>query len=175
WLTWWNARGAGASIARHVGYFLAWPGMDAEAFLGTRRGIQKPERREWAVALLKTGVGTFTVFSAAQLDPTVDSAACWIRIAGVVLFLHLGAFHLVSCLWRGAGIDAQPIMNRPLAATSVSDFWARRWNTAYHDLAHRYIFVPLSRWFGAALAMVIAFTVSWLVHELVSTVPARCA
>jgi hypothetical protein len=172
WLRWCRAAGTGASIVRHVGYFLAWPGMDAEAFLADQLLAPKPARSEWTMALLKTSIGVVVVFCAGQF-PAAGAPACWIGIAGIVLFLHFGVFHLLSCIWRRAGVDAPPIMDRPLAATSVNDFWARRWNTAYRDLVHRYIFLPLSRWLGAALAMVGAFAVSGLVHELVITVPAR--
>jgi hypothetical protein len=172
WLTWCRSVANRASISRHLGYFLAWPGMDADAFLGNRSGIQKPARREWAMASFKTCAGAFMVLCAAQML-TAGSVACWIGIMGIVLFLHFGLFHLLSCFWRRAGVDAQPIMDRPLPSTSVNEFWARRWNTAYRDLAHRYIFFSMSRWFGAAIAMVIVFAVSGLVHELVITVPAR--
>ncbi len=34
-------------------------------------------------------------------------------MTGIVLLLHFGTFHLLSCLWRTAGIQAVPIMNRP--------------------------------------------------------------
>jgi len=171
WLTWCNTAGTGTSVARHAGYFLAWPGMDAEAFLEGRTYDQMPARGEWSVAWLKTCAGAFAVCGAAQFA-TAGGPACWIGIAGIVLVLHFGIFHLLSCIWRRAGVDAAPIMDRPLAATSLNDFWARRWNTAYRDLVHRYIFRPLSRWLGPTLAMVIGFAVSGMVHELVITVPA---
>jgi hypothetical protein len=172
WLTWCNAATKRALVARQVGYFLAWPGMDAEAFLQNRPNFQKPARREWALAWLKTFTGAFVVFGAGQFA-AVGKVACWTGLTGIVLFLHFGVFHLLSCFWRRAGVDASPIMHRPLATTSVSDFWARRWNTTYRDLVHRYIFQPLSRWLGAALAMVIGFALSGMAHELVITVPAR--
>jgi hypothetical protein len=172
WLTWCNAAGIGASVARQLGYFLTWPGMDAERFLPNRPDIKKPAHREWAMAWLKTALGAAIVFCAAQYAK-LGTPACWFGIAGIVLFLHFGVFHLLSCTWRRAGVDAPPIMDRPLAATSVNDFWARRWNTAYRDLVHRYVFVPLSRLLGPILALVVAFATSGLVHELVITVPAR--
>jgi hypothetical protein len=52
----------------------------------------------------------------------------------LVLVLYFGSFHLLSCAWRSAGVDAHPLMNWPLAAESVSEFWGRRWNTAFRDL-----------------------------------------
>ena len=54
----------------------------------------------------------------------------------LVLVLHFGSFHLLSCGWRFAGVQARPLMDRPLASASVSEFWGRRWNTAFRDLTH---------------------------------------
>jgi hypothetical protein len=45
---------------------------------------------------------------------------------GIVTTLHFGLFHLIACAWRTAGVDAQSLMNRPLASGSVSEFWGRR-------------------------------------------------
>jgi hypothetical protein len=41
---------------------------------------------------------------------------------GIVMVLHFGAFHLRSCAWWDVGVDAQPLMNRPLTATSLGAF-----------------------------------------------------
>jgi alginate O-acetyltransferase complex protein AlgI len=64
-------------------------------------------------------------------------------------------------------------MDWPIAATSVSDFWGRRWNTAFRDLAHQFAFRPLVRPWGATCALAASFIFSGLVHDLVISVPAR--
>jgi hypothetical protein len=86
--------------------------------------------------------------------------------------LHFGSFHLMSCFYRSIGIDAPPLMNRPTHATSVADFWGRRWNTAYRDLTYQFIFGPLHSRFGAAAAVVVGFTISGIIHDIVISVPA---
>lgn len=91
---------------------------------------------------------------------------------GIVLMLHFGLFHLLSCAWRAAGVDARPIMNQPLASTSVAEFWGRRWNSAFHDLAHRFVFRPLNLRIGPRAAIIAGFLFSGLVHEVVISVPA---
>jgi hypothetical protein len=93
-------------------------------------------------------------------------------MAGIALVLHFGIFHLLSCAWRRAGVDARPLMDWPVASASVSEFWGRRWNTAFRDLTHRFLFRPLVPWLGAGRAAVAAFTLSGLVHELVISIPA---
>jgi hypothetical protein len=48
--------------------------------------------------------------------------AAWIGMIGIILMLHFGSFHALSCFWRMLGIDAKPLMNRPLSSLSVSEF-----------------------------------------------------
>jgi D-alanyl-lipoteichoic acid acyltransferase DltB (MBOAT superfamily) len=87
--------------------------------------------------------------------------------------LHFGSIHLLSCFWRSMGIEARPLMDWPIAATSVSDFWGRRWNTAFRDLAHQFVFRPLVRRWGGTWALAASFVFSAFVHELAISVPAQ--
>jgi alginate O-acetyltransferase complex protein AlgI len=94
-------------------------------------------------------------------------------MVGLVLMLHFGLFHLLSVLWRTAGIDARPLMRAPLRATSVADFWSERWNRAFVDLARPLVLRPLHRPCGLGTATLAVFLASGLLHELVISVPAR--
>ena len=166
-LSW--ARGAKAAGWRWAAYLLLWPGMDARAFL---TGVPKrePETGEWLAAVVKTSIGIgLLVLSRIPETPLL---AGWIAMVGIIFTLHFGSFHLLSCFWRSRGIDAPPLMNRPMAATSVSAFWGRHWNVAFRDLTHRMVFQPLLRWRGARPAMMGGFVFSGLIHELAITVPA---
>jgi alginate O-acetyltransferase complex protein AlgI len=63
-------------------------------------------------------------------------------------------------------------MDDPLRSTSVAEFWGRRWNGAFNDLALGLVFRPLARRFGVSGATLSAFGVSGLIHELVISLPA---
>jgi Membrane bound O-acyl transferase family len=63
-------------------------------------------------------------------------------------------------------------MNAPLLAQSVSEFWRRRWNTAFRDLTYRFLFRPLNARFGPRTALIAGFVFSGLVHELAISIPA---
>jgi alginate O-acetyltransferase complex protein AlgI len=93
-------------------------------------------------------------------------------MAGMVLILHFGLFALVSLGWRALRVDAAPIMDAPLRSTSVAEFWGRRWNAAFNDLALGVVFRPMARRIGPAGATLSAFVVSGLIHEIVISLPA---
>jgi len=89
------------------------------------------------------------------------------------LLAHFGSFHVVALLWRRAGVDAVPIMDKPLLSASLSEFWGRRWNLGFRQLGHEWIFQPLHRKLGVARAGFLVFVLSGLIHDLVISVPAR--
>jgi alginate O-acetyltransferase complex protein AlgI len=158
------------SRKRAAAYLLAWPGMDAERFLTATQGT-RPHFEEVALASGRLALGAVLLFGLARLIPQPQLAG-WIGMVGMVLLLHFGAFHLLSVWWRWIGVDAPPIMNAPLRSTSVGEFWSRRWNGAFNQLALQLVFRPLARRTGTTTATLVAFLVSGLVHELVISLPA---
>lgn len=175
WLTWRNTRVGGASLFRKVGYFVAWPGLDADSFLDSdhRVRVPYPSKAEWLFALGKCVCGLAVLFGAVPLIRGNDAYLVgWVGMIGVVLMLHFGFFHLLSCAWRSAGVAAKPLMNWPLLSTSLGDFWGRRWNTAFRDLTHRFLFRPLTPRLGPRGAVFAGFVFSGLVHDAVISWPA---
>ena len=173
WLTWRRTPRPDVPAWRHLAYLLAWPGMDAAAFLDPRARPPKPPATEWLSAAGKLAVGLAALYGwAARLPPANPYALGWVGMVGLILCLHFGAFHLLSCAWRSIGVDARPLMNRPLASVRLADFWGRRWNTAFRDLTHRFLFRPLTRAFGPRRGLWAGFLVSGLVHDAVISLPA---
>ncbi len=175
WLSWTRTALPASPLARRAAYWLAWPGLDAAAFLRANRSIRDagPNIGEycWAATKLLIGAGLF--WGAARLLPADRELLIgWIGMIGLALMLHFGAFHLLSCLWRSAGVEARPLMQGPSAATSLSDFWGARWNTAFRDLAHRHVYRPLAGRLGPRGATIAVFAFSGVVHDLVISLPA---
>lgn len=176
WLTFSEARRASpsANVTRAGGYLVAWPGMDAPDFLNGGVAIPKPRLIEWIPGVVSVLLGATLFWSGAQfvigMHPLL---AAWIGMTGVILMLHFGLFHLLALAWRAAGVNATPVMRNPARSVSLSEFWGRRWNTAFHELVHRYTFRPLLRKTGAVAALWLVFVLSGLVHELVISLPAR--
>ncbi len=150
WLSWRLAvaEGTATSLGRTCGYLLTWPGMDARAFLDVRRKAIPPQRREWARAAWTLLAGAALVWGLArELPPQWPLVTGWAGIAGFLLVLHFGLFDLVSLAWRSFGVDAGPIMRRPLAARTLGEFWGQRWNRAFRQVAYDGLYRPLvPRW-----------------------------
>ena len=156
-----------------VAWFVAWPGLDARAFFRTQN-VGRPRIREWLFAIAKTCFGGWMLLGVAvAMLPTDQLAAGWAALIGIVFLLHFGSFHLAALFWRSRGRDVKPIMNAPIMATSVADFWSRRWNLAFRDYASPFLFVPLVRRTNPAVAVIVGYTFSGLVHELAISVPAE--
>jgi len=176
WLTWRRTVSAHTPWALQAGYLLLWPGLDADAFLrpstGSRQAL-RPQPEEWILAFGEMLLG-FAFFWAASFVPeNQDILKGWLGLAAVIFLLHFGLFHVLSCCWRQLGRQAAPLMNWPLLSKSVSEFWGRRWNRAFRDVAHRFLFRPLLPRFGAEVALVLVFALSGLIHDLVISVPAQ--
>ena len=201
WLTAWRAlkRFPEPKLSRTLGYFLGWPGMDAEKFL--RRPNQNlmalshqvVDRPALIFAIVKMFGGAVLLFGVARFayQPLL---AGWIGMIGMILILHFGAFQLLAFAWQVAGVDAKPIMDAPLRSKSVSEFWGRRWNAAFNRLALDFVFRPLAGRLGGRsssdaakrsrgsstlhrrgrtkIATLAAFLASGLIHELVTSLPA---
>jgi Membrane bound O-acyl transferase family len=175
WLTWWSARLRIAHPAwRSIAYLVAWPGMDAEAFLDVRQRVPRPASTTWLRPSFETILGVILLWivprSLPQEQPLLRG---WIGMFGLILLLHFGAFHLVALLWQSLGIKAEPIMSAPLRSRSLGDFWGKRWNLGFRQLAHELIFRPLHRKLGADAAGLLVFMISGLIHDLVISLPAR--
>ena len=175
WLTWWKARGQKSHSAwRSAAYLLAWPGMDAEAFLNPSVPAKMPTRRAWIWALLKTVAGVCLIWSVARVIPAQRPLIRgWAGMLGLILLLHFGSFELIALFWQSRGINAKPIMLAPLRSTSLAEFWGKRWNLGFRQFAHDLIFRPLQKKVGPGPASLAVFAASGLIHEAVISLPAR--
>jgi alginate O-acetyltransferase complex protein AlgI len=175
WQTWWQARdhvshGTGRSLA----YLAAWPGMDAETFLNSRNVVPSPQFKEWLWAAVKTLFGILLLWTIARRIPQTQALLRgWVGLFGLIFLLHFGGFHLIALFWQACGIAAQPIMSKPILSKTLSEFWGKRWNLGFRQLAYDLIFRPLHKHIGVAAASLLVFLASGVIHDLVISLPAR--
>jgi hypothetical protein len=173
WWTWWRALSSGVptSTTRSFAYLFLWPGMDARRFLALSPWRKKPALSSWAWAFTKTAFGGVLIWGLARLAGH-GLLAGWIGMVGFIFLLHFGLFAALALFWQQLGICALPLMNCPIAAASLSDFWGKRWNSGFRDIVFGLMFIRLAKRFGATSAAIITFVISGLIHELVITFPA---
>jgi alginate O-acetyltransferase complex protein AlgI len=175
WAVWRKAerRFGRANFACAVGFF-CWPGMDAKSFIDEMRKRQQTQPRAWLAAFTKMLFGAALIWGCVRFfivnQPLL---AGWIGMVGVAFMLHFGFFQMLELVWRRAGVAVEPIMRAPILSQSLGEFWGRRWNIAFSQLAHDFGFMPLRRQLGIAGATLAVFAGSGLIHELVISVPAR--
>jgi hypothetical protein len=173
WATWWKARMATPQETwRSIAYLVAWPGMDAETFLDSSHRAERPPSREWLWASAKTTVGVLLLWLIAR-KATHPLAQGWIGLVGLVLLLHFGSFHVLALFWQSQSIVAKPIMAKPILSKTLSEFWGKRWNLGFRQLAHDLIFRPLHKQIGIGGASLLVFVVSGFIHDLVISLPAH--
>jgi hypothetical protein len=174
--TWSDPRLRQAPAWKQAAYLLGWPGMDVASFLGNVpiSECSTCNSNEWLAATVKAVLGATLLFGVARTIPlNLEYLAGWVGMIGLVLILHFGVFHLLSCFWRSVGAGARPLMNHPVDSKSLSEFWGQRWNTAFRDLTHRFLFRPLSARIGPRWGLFAGFLFSGAVHDLVISVPVR--
>lgn len=166
WAVWWPRR-SGVPVSVSIMWFFLWPGMDP-AWL-KKGGI--PERTRPQRGMVHLLIGVALLCLARFLDHPL--AAAWTAMVGLINAMHFGAFHLLACFWQSQGRCAPLLVDHPLRSRSLTEFWGRRWNTAFHYLSEHIVFRPLLRRIGVNAAMLFVFLASGLVHDLVISVPAR--
>lgn len=173
WWTWWRvaSKGIFTTSARSLTYLFLWPGMDARRFLSLSTWNKKPALSAWAWACTKTVFGGVLVWGLARVAGE-GLLAGWIGMVGFIFLLHFGLFAMLALFWQRQGIDAPPLMNCPIVAASLSDFWGKRWNSGFRDIVFGLMFIRLAKRFGTTSAAIITFVISGLIHELVITFPA---
>jgi hypothetical protein len=170
-VTLWEMRRQGRKMrpGRTAAYVLLWVGMDARDFWGGREG-----NGGWIAAAIpgiaKLGIGALLLWEVAPMFQGV--AAGWIGMVGMVLVLHFGLFHLLAVFWARRGVAVKPIMNRPMCARTLSEFWGERWNRAFSTLMHRFVFRRAVRRAGVVGGMWVVFLASGVIHDLVISGPA---
>src|SRR5262245_23523637 len=98
WLTWRWTPVPAAPAWRHVANLLAWPGLDAKAFLDPDPlpPDHRPGPGEWAFAAAKVALGVGLTWGVTPLVPAgLPVLRGWVGMAGLIFLLHFGSFHLL--------------------------------------------------------------------------------
>ncbi|XP_031125006.1 acyl-CoA--sterol O-acyltransferase 1-like [Ipomoea triloba] len=89
--------------------------------------------------------------------------------------LELMLVAVAAAVRAGTGMEMEPPFNEPHLATSLQDFWGRRWNLIVSNILRPTVYAPvksatgrvLSRKWAVVTAVMATFVVSGVMHELV--------
>lgn len=160
-------------LARWLAFATLWPGMRPALFERPRPALEaRPLLR---AGLLRAAAGALFVLAARLLWSASGSRALAMLalLPGLSLLLHFGAFNLIAGCWRLAGIECGPLFKAPLFATSLGEFWGRRWNLAFSEMTSLAIYRPVSALAGQPVAVLAAFLLSGVLHEIAISLPVR--
>jgi len=152
------------AFGRTLGYWTLWPGMDSRPFAETRPGAGSGLM---AWGLLKMGLGA-ALLTARSGVRAVDLVLVFL---GIGLLVHFGVCDLLAGFWRSRGVTVERLFVNPAASRTLGEFWGRRWNRAFHTVAHEFVFRPVLRRWGGAAGILATFLFSGLLHELLISVP----
>jgi len=96
-----------------------------------------------------------------------------IILSGVSLMLHFGLLNLSASFWRISGVDVQELFKAPYQAKSLKEFWGKRWNVAFSEMTSIIVYRPLKNQWGQSKALLAAFLLSGILHEIAISIPAQ--
>ncbi|CAD6263447.1 unnamed protein product [Miscanthus lutarioriparius] len=86
--------------------------------------------------------------------------------AHVYLMLELFLASAAALARALLGAELEPQFDRPYLASSLRDFWGRRWNLMVPGVLRPCVYRPVRARFGAAAGVLAAFLVSRAMHEV---------
>ena len=145
WLTWRRTPLDRVPGWRHAAYLLTWPGLDAAAFLRGQVEFPAPSERMGPrpeKSLDRPRVVLWNRESRGSSE-SVSRRLDWHgrrRVGSALWAVPPPVLRLAPCRRGGATAHEQAVVS-----TGLGEFWGRRWNTAFRDLTHRFLFRPLTR------------------------------
>ncbi len=89
----------------------------------------------------------------------------WIALVGISFLALFVRLDIGALIFRAMGFPVEKVMDCPIAATTLGEFWGRRWNRIVSGMVREVIFFPVARWVGARVALFAVFLYSGLYHE----------
>lgn len=184
-----------SAVLRGVaGFFFAWLGAFKVVLLAAGRGPLDPSlpilpflftaafpvklRRRGGRPDAASNAGSVTIVSCAVKVAVIaallrvyqykDQLNFYARLALYGVHVYCFADLLLPCIaivGGALGMELEPQFDRPYLATSLRDFWGRRWNLMVPAILRPSIYQPVRSRAGRPAGVMAAFLVSGLMHE----------
>lgn len=152
-------------------YMTVWPGMNPKPFAARTLTTETGDRFSQGAIFFMCGF-LLTLFISIMLPTLPPYATPWFGLIAIMSMVHFGYSEMLTTFVRLAGFDVQPLFRDPLKATSLADFWSKRWNLAFVEMDKILFLKPLRRVLSASQAIFAIFLISGILHELAISYPA---
>lgn len=153
-------------------FLFAWPGVIPDHFR-ERRQAQAIDPARFLAAWARMALGALSIVVLAIYALHIPDRLLGLAgIAALLLTIHLGICELLPWSLRWAGFAVPLLFDRPWAASSLAEFWSRRWNLAFIEMNQRLFLRPVYRYFGKRGSRFALFALSGMLHELGLSFPA---
>ncbi len=162
-----SAARPGDSRLGRVLWWTVWPGISS-AYFRTRRSPDLQAGALLSAGGIRTACGLLAcaAVAVAARAGASDAVVGWAGIWALLLTVHLGATDVLTALLRRLGFAVPRPFRDPLVSRSLREFWSTRWNTPFAEMNRLLLTSPLRRRYGPGTAVLVAFAVSGLLHEM---------
>jgi alginate O-acetyltransferase complex protein AlgI len=163
------------SFGRWLAFAVGWVGMQPRLFAGPGSPPLPGAGALVARGAVRVLIGAALVAAARLCWTGLHSRllASAFLLAGLSFLLHFGLLNVLAGLWRSAGVRCDALFRAPWRSQNLAEFWARRWNLAFSEMTSLAVYRPLLERWGPAPALLAAFLMSGLLHEMAISVPVR--
>ncbi len=149
--------------------FFIWVGLQPRPFLPGYSPPATAPRPSWRSFLLNLLTGAVLLGAVGLLPAGVPLLVrAWVALVGLAFVRLFAAFDFWALVFRRLGFPVEKPWDNPAAATSLRDFWGRRWNRIMSGMLRDLLFTPLARHVGVVAATAAVFLYSGVFHEFVS-------
>ena len=78
-----------------------------------------------------------------------------------------------TSVWRLLGVADKELFRLPYLSTSLKEFWGKKWNMAFSEMTALIVYRPLKTKYDRKTAVISAFLMSGLLHEIAISGPAN--
>jgi len=156
-----------------LAFAVVWIGMQPKEF-AARRFVR------WPAALLVGSIGWLlagatTIAIAKVLYANLGSdhlgLVAAVFLAGALMVAHFGCSGIIAAVLIRMGYGVVPQFRAPWLAQSLAEFWTRRWNVGFSVMTSLVVYRPLAPRCGRAVAIMLGFLFSGVLHELICSLP----
>jgi Membrane bound O-acyl transferase family len=150
--------------------YCVWYGMQPRQFLKGARTAPGAPIPNFGGIVLNAVTGAALLWLVPRLLPgqTPWVIRLWIALVGICFLSLIARLDFVAFVFRAMGFAVEKAWDCPVAATSLGDFWGRRWNRIVPGFLREVVFLPVARRAGAKVALLAVFLYSGFYHELFS-------